>query len=58
MADEGFVCYDTRLLESVHSFDNLHIYKAFIVDYVWQVILVNDFLWYSCYVELHILWIW
>ena len=54
MVDEGFVCYDSCL----HSFDNLHIDKALIVDYVQQVILVYDFLRYSCYVEFHILWIW
>ena len=58
MVDEGFVCYDTRLFESVHSFDDLHIDKAVIVDYVHQFIFVDDFLWYSCYVEFHILWIW
>ena len=58
MVDEGFVCYDTGLFESTHSFDNFHIDKALIVDYVQQVILVDDFLWYSCYVEFHILWIW
>ena len=46
MVDDGFVCYDTRLLESVHSFDNVHIDKAVIVDYVQQVIFVDDFLWY------------
>ena len=25
---------------------------------VQQVILVKDLMWYSCYVELHVLWIW
>ena len=58
MVDEGFVFYDTRFLESVHFFDGLHIEKAVIVNYVQQVIFVDDFLWYSCYVEFHILWIW
>ena len=38
MVDEGFVCYDTGLFESVHSFDNFHIYKSGIVDFVQQVI--------------------
>ena len=47
MVDEGFVCYDTRLFESIHSFDDLHIDKAVIVDYFYQVIFVDDFLWYS-----------
>ena len=46
------------MLESIHSFENLHIDIALIVDYVQQVILVDDLLWYSCYVELHLLWIW
>ena len=54
----GFLCYDSCLLESIHSFENLHIEKALIVDYVQQVILGDDILWYSCYVELHVLWIW
>ena len=58
MVDEVFVCYDTRLFETVHSFDNLHIDKTVIVDYVQQVIFVNDFLWYNRYVEFHVLWIW
>ena len=58
MVDEGSVFYYSCLLESIHSFDNLHIDIALIVDYVQQVILVNDLLWYSCYVELHLLWIW
>ena len=58
MVDEGFVCYDTLLLESVHSFEDIHIEKSVIVDYVKQVLYVDDFLWYSCYVEFHILWIW
>ena len=58
MVDEGSVCYDSCLLESIHSFENLHIDKALIVDYVHQVILVDDLLWYSCYVEFHIIWIW
>ena len=58
MVDEGLVCYDSCLLESIHSFDNIHIDKALIVDYVQQVILVDDFLWYSCYVKFNILWIW
>ena len=58
MVDEGFVCYDSCLLESIHSFENIHIDTALIVDYVQQVILVNDLLWYSCDVELHLLWIW
>ena len=58
MVDEGLVCYDYCLLESIHSFENLHIDNSFIVDYVQQVILVDDILWYSCYVELHVLWIW
>ena len=42
----------------MHSFENIHIDIALIVDYVQQVILVDDLLWYSCYVELHVLWIW
>ena len=46
MVDEGFVCYDIGLFEFVHSFDNFHIYKAVIVNYVQQVIFVDDFLWY------------
>ena len=58
MADEGSVCYYSCLLDSIHSFDNLHIDIALIVDYVQQVILVDDLLWYSYYVELHVLWIW
>ena len=58
MADEIFVCYDSGLLESIHSFDNINIDKALIFDYAQQVILVDDLLWYSCYVELHVLWIW
>ena len=58
MVDEGFVCYYSCLFESIHSFDNIHIDKALIVDYFQQVILVNDLLWYSCYVEFNILWIW
>ena len=58
MVDEGYVCYDSCLLESIHSFDNLHIDKALIVNYVQQFILVDDLLWYSCYVEFHIIWIW
>ena len=58
MVDEGSVCYFSCLLESIHYFDNLHIDIALIVDYVKQVILVDDLLWYSCYVELHVLWIW
>ena len=57
MVDEGSVCYYYCLLESIHSFDNLHIDIAFIFNYVQRVILVNDILWYSCYVELHVLWI-
>ena len=56
--DEGSVCYYSCLLESIHSFDNLHIEKSLIVDYAQQVILVDDFLWYSCYVKFHIIWIW
>ena len=47
MVDEGFVCDDTRLFESLYSFDDLHIDKAVIVDYVQKVIFVNDFLCYS-----------
>ena len=35
-----------------------HIDKALIFDYVQQVIVVDDLLWYICYVEFHILWIW
>ena len=58
MVDEVFVCYDLRLLESIHSFGNIHIDIALIVDYVKQVILVDNLLWYSFYVELHVLWIW
>ena len=58
MVDEGSVCYYPCLLESIHYFENLHIDIALIVDYVQQVILVDNFLWYSCYVEFHILWIW
>ena len=58
MVDEGSVCYYSCLLESIHSFDNLHTDISLIVDYVQQVILVDDLLWYSCYVELHVLWIW
>ena len=58
MVVEGSVCYDSCLLESIHFFDNIHIDKALIVDYVQQVILVDDLLWYSCYVELYVLWIW
>ena len=54
----GFLCYDSCLLESIHSFDNLHIDIALIVNCVQQVILVDDLLWYICYVELHVLWIW
>ena len=53
----GFVCYDSRLLESIHSFDNININKALIFDYAQQVILVDDLLWYSCYVEFRMLWI-
>ena len=34
VVDEGFVCYDYRLLEFIHSFDNLHIDIALVVDYV------------------------
>ena len=58
MVDEGSVCYYCCFLEFIHSFDNIHIYIALIVDYVQQVIPVDDLLWYSCYVEFHILWIW
>ena len=58
MVDEGFVCYDSCLLESLHSFENFHMDKVLIVNYVQQVILVDDLLWYSCYVELHVVWIW
>ena len=47
MVDEGSVCYYSCLLESIHSFDNLHIDIALIVDYVQKVILVNDLLWYN-----------
>ena len=54
----GSVCYYSRLFEFVHSFDDFHINKALIVDYDLQVISVDDFLWYSGYVEFHILWIW
>ena len=50
MVDKGFVCYDFCLLDSIHSFDNLHIDIALIFDYVQQVILIDDLLWYSCYV--------
>ena len=52
------MCYYSCLLESIHSFANLHTDISLIFDYVQQVILVNDLLWYSCYVELHVLWIW
>ena len=52
------MCYDSCLLESIHSFEKIHIDRAFIVDYVQQVILVDDLLWYSCHVEFHILLIW
>ena len=55
MVDEGSVCYYSCLLESIHSLDNLHIDIALIVNYVQQVILIDDLLWYSCYVELHVL---
>ena len=58
MVDKGFLCYDTRLFESVHSFDDIHIDKAVIFYYFQQFIFVDDFLWYSCDVEFHILWIW
>ena len=58
MVDEGSVCYYSCLLESIHSFGNLHIDIALIVDYVHQVILVDDIMGYSFYVELHVLWIW
>ena len=43
---KGFVCYDTGMFESLHSFDYFHIYKAVIVDYVKPVIFVDDFLCY------------
>ena len=56
--DEGSVCYCAFLLESIHSFENLHIDIALIFDYVQQVILFDDLLWYICYVEFHVLWIW
>ena len=58
MVDEGFVCYDSCLIEYIHYFDNLHIDKALVVDYVQEVVLVYDLLWYSCYVKFLILWIW
>ena len=38
--------------------ENIHIDIALIVDYVQQVIPIGDLLWYSCYVELHVHWIW
>ena len=52
------MCYDSCLLKSIHSFENIHIDKALVVEYVQQVILVDDLPWYSCYVKFHILWIW
>ena len=58
IVDEGYVCYYSCFLESIHPFDNIHIYISLIVEYVQQVILIDDLLWYSCYVELHVLWIW
>ena len=58
MVDEIFVCYDSCLPKSIHSFGSLHIDKALVVNYVQHVILVDDFLWYSCYEEFYILWVW
>ena len=46
MVNEGSVCYDTSLFESIYSFEYFHIYKAVIFDYVKQVIFVDDFLQY------------
>ena len=42
MVDEGSVCYYSCLVESIHSFDNLHIDIALIFDYVQQVILHDE----------------